>query len=182
MRLRASCAGPCGEKPRLFHPDDADHAPWQADLDYWQAELHGPLPVLDLRSRGPGPRRRARPSATVSFEFDAAQAMALREFCEREQVAPFVMLLAAYQVRSYRYSGEERCRRGLPLSPAGHLDDKPLDGLPPRRDSPPCHRGAVSCLSARFWRHSAGPWSKSQGSVAIRGAVSGASRCEMDCV
>jgi len=99
----------------MFHPDDADHGAVAGGPGLLASgSCTARCRCSTCRSRGPS-RRRAAPSATVSFEFDAAQAMPWREFCEREQVAPFVMLLAAYQFCSTATAVRKMCR-GL-LSP-----------------------------------------------------------------
>jgi amino acid adenylation domain-containing protein len=93
---------------------------WQADLDYWQEELRGPLPVLDLPIARPRPATPRHQGASVSYGLDAAQATELRAFCRREQVTPLMLLLAAYQVLLYRYSGQEDVIVGCPV--AGRAD------------------------------------------------------------
>jgi amino acid adenylation domain-containing protein len=101
---------------------------WQADLDYWQEELRGPLPVLDLPIARPRPATPRHQGARVSYELDAAQAAELRAFCQREQVTPFMLLLAAYQVLLYRYGGQEDVIVGCPVAGRADAGTEPLIG------------------------------------------------------
>ncbi len=97
-----------------------DNGVWQADLDYWQEELHGPLPVVDLPIARPRPGTPRYHGASISCELDAAQANNMRAFCQREQVTPFMLLLAAYQVLLFRHSGAGDVIVGCPI--AGRTD------------------------------------------------------------
>ena len=97
-----------------------DSGLWQADLEYWQRELRSPSPALDLPITRPTPGTPRYRGATVSSELDAEQAADLRAFCQREQVTPFMVLLATYQALLYRYSGQEDVIVGCPI--AGRID------------------------------------------------------------
>jgi len=95
----------------------ADYVRWHEALlaspagerhwDYWKQKLAPPLPMLDL------PADRPRP-AVQSFEV-AAERLALtpglstqvREFCERQGVTLYTVLLAAYQLLLHRYSEQD---------------------------------------------------------------------------
>jgi amino acid adenylation domain-containing protein len=105
-----------------------DRGVWRADMHYWQEELRGPLPVLDLPIVRPRPATPRYQGARVSCELDAAQARDLRAFCQREQVTPFMLLLAAYQVLLFRYGGQEDIIVGCPIAGRTDVDTERLIG------------------------------------------------------
>ena len=101
---------------------------WQADLDYWQEQLRGSLPVLDLPIARPRPGTPGHRGTTVSLQLDAAQSAELRAFCRREQVTPFMALLAAYQVLLFRYGGQEDLVVGCPIAGRSDVGTEQLVG------------------------------------------------------
>ncbi|AJC22769.1 non-ribosomal peptide synthetase [Pandoraea pulmonicola] len=103
-----------------------DHAHWQRarldeatlgrQLDWWQARLPEPSPVLALpvdRARG---ATRGSAGATHALDFPAGLTRNLREYAAQRKVTPFVVLAASFQWLLHRYAGESDVRVGVPVA------------------------------------------------------------------
>ncbi|MFN8443076.1 MAG: amino acid adenylation domain-containing protein [Caldilineaceae bacterium] len=92
---------------------------WQTQIDYWQAQLAGELPILDLPTDHP------RPSApTVTGTHAGANATTLvpqaliddlRRLSRAENVTFFTTLLTAFNILLHYYSGQEDLIVGSPF-------------------------------------------------------------------
>jgi len=104
----------------------ADFAHWQAQtltgqplqklLAYWKQHLAGAPELLRL------PTDKARPSIASGrggahgIAIDASLYRALRAFCQREGVTPFMALLTLFNVLIYRHTGEMDIVVGTPIA------------------------------------------------------------------
>jgi len=105
--------------PTLAEPpvQYTDYAIWQREwmagevldkhLAYWKKQLAGELPALDLPLDRPRPPVRKYAGARISALLDPALEDSLRAFCQRERITPFMLLLAAFDVLLFRYTGQE---------------------------------------------------------------------------
>ncbi|HEU0078084.1 MAG TPA: amino acid adenylation domain-containing protein, partial [Longimicrobiaceae bacterium] len=94
----------------------ADYAAWERGeagdralgehLAYWKGALAGELPLLDLPRDRAAPETRTGHAAVESLAVPAPLAAALRELARREEVTPFILLLAAFQALLHRYTGQ----------------------------------------------------------------------------
>ena len=104
----------------------ADFAEWQRDrmqgdvlehqLEYWQARLAAPLPVLELPTDRPRPAKPTYQGETHAFTLPETLAGPLKTLADRTKCTPFMLLLAAFNVLLYRYSGQEDLLVGTPLA------------------------------------------------------------------
>jgi amino acid adenylation domain-containing protein len=95
----------------------ADFARWQgewldgeireAQLSYWQSQLEGSLPVLELPSDRPRPPVQTFQGAKQTLVLSQAVTEALKALSHHEGVTLFMTLLAAYKILLYRYTGQE---------------------------------------------------------------------------
>lgn len=107
-------------KPLRLPPcsrQSVDHGFWQLDLlespvadcqwKYWKTQLEGAVSTLTL----PSDRRRTATNyargATERFQMDPDRTRKLRELAKSEGVTLYMLLLAAFQVQLYRYSGQQ---------------------------------------------------------------------------
>ena len=103
-----------------------DYVRWQTEMlassqgeqlsAYWQKQLAGELPILDL------PVDKLRPSvqtycgATHTIKLDEQLLQSLRKFSESEQTSLYRIFLAAFFVLLYRLSGQEDILVGCPVA------------------------------------------------------------------
>jgi amino acid adenylation domain-containing protein len=103
----------------------ADFAAWQRDLlqgetlnrlrTYWIEHLDG-VPPLELPTDYPRPAVRTTRGDTLPCNLSPELSTAVREFCRREGVTPFMALLAAFQVLLQRYTGQDDFAIGSPVA------------------------------------------------------------------
>ncbi len=101
---------------------------WEADLAFWQKQLCGELPVLEL------PMAKARTGArnylgeSVEMEFPADLVNALKRLGRQEQTTLFTVFLAAFKILLWRYTGEADVIVGCPIAGRRQVETEPLLG------------------------------------------------------
>ena len=115
----------------------ADYAHWQRErlrggrldrlVGYWTDRLAG-LPALELPTDRPRPPVRSGRGGLRGFELGPELSEAVRALCLREQVTPFMALLAAFQVLLGRLSGQDDFAVGSPSANRGRAEVEGLIG------------------------------------------------------
>ncbi|MBI4206771.1 MAG: amino acid adenylation domain-containing protein [Betaproteobacteria bacterium] len=117
----------------------ADFAVWQrqrmageaacADqIEFWQRQLAGTLPVLELPGDRPRPALQSFNGSNVFFGIPAPVAEDLKTLGAREGCTVFMTLLAAFQVLLQRYSGADDIVIGTPVAARTQGELDPLIG------------------------------------------------------
>ncbi|MBL1266136.1 condensation domain-containing protein, partial [Methylomicrobium sp. RS1] len=104
----------------------ADFALWQRhwleageaerQLGYWTAWLGGDQPVIELPYDKPRPTEPSQRGGRIPFVLPEAVSDAVLTVAHPQGVTLFLVLLAAFNVLLYRYSGQTDLRIGLPLA------------------------------------------------------------------
>ncbi|WP_164019479.1 non-ribosomal peptide synthase/polyketide synthase, partial [Pyxidicoccus trucidator] len=104
----------------------ADYALWQRQwlqgeelerqLSWWKQQLTGAPAHLELPTDNSRPPVREHRGASVPVHVPASRWEALKALAQREEVTPFMVLLAAFQVVLHRHSGEEDISVGSPIA------------------------------------------------------------------
>ncbi|MCG1043600.1 amino acid adenylation domain-containing protein [Mycetohabitans sp. B8] len=94
-------------------------------IEFWQRQLGGQIPVLNLPTDYPRPRVQTFNGASVPVVCDTSMSDALRQLARQQAVTPFAVLLGAYQCLLGRYSGERSIWVGSPVS--GRIDEQYAD-------------------------------------------------------
>jgi amino acid adenylation domain-containing protein len=112
----AEKAGEQAALPPLGAPY-ADYVQWQAGMlasaqaerhwAYWQQQLADAPPVLHLPTDRPRPPVQTYCGASHTFQLTAALTQQLKAHAQAEGVTLYMLLLAAFDVLLYRYSGQE---------------------------------------------------------------------------
>ncbi|MBW8687224.1 non-ribosomal peptide synthetase [Chitinophaga rhizophila] len=109
-----------------------DYAAWQqkgVNSTYWQQQLSGTLPVLEL------PLDRQRPAVfstkgeKLFFELDADTTLHLRELAHKAGCTMQVLLFFVYKILLHKYSRQQDIVIGIPVAGRNHLDLLPLQGM-----------------------------------------------------
>jgi hypothetical protein len=79
---------------------------FQYQLDYWNKKLEGAPPVLNLPSDRPRPLERTSKSGRRSIGLDPALASRLEAIAKSNGATFFILMLAAFKVLLYRYTGQ----------------------------------------------------------------------------
>ncbi|WP_339548449.1 amino acid adenylation domain-containing protein, partial [Pseudomonas sp. RA_35y_Pfl2_P32] len=134
----AHCRGVATELPALT-AQYADCAAWQhkllaagegeRQLEYWLQRLAGEAPSLELPFDHQRPVRPSGQGAVLSFEIEPALAGRLRKVAQARGATLFMLLLAAFKVQLYRYSGQGDLRVGVPIAGRGNRESERLIGF-----------------------------------------------------
>ncbi|MBN6100553.1 amino acid adenylation domain-containing protein [Xanthomonas sp. CFBP 8703] len=110
----------------------ADFAYWQTQrlasggfdgqLDYWENQLRGVPPLLDMPTDYPRPDRQRFKGLTEKLLLPADTGVRMRALCRGRGATLFMGLLAAYDILISRYSGREDIVVGSALSARTHPD------------------------------------------------------------
>lgn len=103
-----------------------DYVQWQTEMlaspkgeklwNYWQQQLAGELPVLNLPTDRPRPPLQTYNGASHPFKLNQELTQRLKRLARGEGTTLYTILLAAFQVLLYRYSGQEDILVGSPTS------------------------------------------------------------------
>ncbi|NEO33287.1 MAG: amino acid adenylation domain-containing protein [Symploca sp. SIO3C6] len=85
-------------------------------LAYWQKQLCGELPVLNLPTDRTRPPIQTHRGASVSFRLNAELTQRLKALSQTYNSTLYMTLLAAFQVLLYRYTGQEALLVGSPTT------------------------------------------------------------------
>jgi acyl-CoA synthetase (AMP-forming)/AMP-acid ligase II/thioesterase domain-containing protein/NAD(P)-dependent dehydrogenase (short-subunit alcohol dehydrogenase family)/acyl carrier protein len=115
-----------------------DYVRWQRELltsvqgeklwNYWQKKLAGDLPVLNLPTDRPRPPIQTYNGASHRFTLSPKLTEQLKQLAQREGATQSMVLLAAFQVLLYRYTGQEDILVGVPTSGRTKSEFIPLVG------------------------------------------------------
>ena len=83
---------------------------------YWEAQLSGELPVLNLPTDRTRPPRQTYQGASIPFTLSAELTQQLTALAKAEGVTLYVVLLAAFNVLLHRYTGQEDLLVGSPMA------------------------------------------------------------------
>lgn len=96
----------------------ADYVRWQDEMlasaegdrlwSYWQRQLAGELPVLELPTDRPRPLVQTYRGTSLSFEIDATLTQQLKQLGQENGATLYMTLLAAFQVLLHRYTNQDQ--------------------------------------------------------------------------
>jgi amino acid adenylation domain-containing protein/non-ribosomal peptide synthase protein (TIGR01720 family) len=122
---QAYCQGQRSPLPQL-PIQYADFAAWQrqwlqgevleTQLSYWKQHLGGELPRLELPTDYPRSLTQSYQGTTKSFTISPSISEKLKALSQQEDVTLFMLLLAAWQVLLYRYTGQKDIVIGTPIA------------------------------------------------------------------
>ena len=117
----------------------ADFAHWQRQwlqgevlahqLSYWQQQLAGAKPVLELPTDRPRPAVQTFRGASTTLALPAPLSQELKSLSQRSGVTLFMSLLAAFQTLLYRYSEQEDILVGTPIANRNSVEIEGLIGF-----------------------------------------------------
>ncbi|PLP90484.1 non-ribosomal peptide synthetase [Pseudomonas sp. FFUP_PS_473] len=138
---KAYAAFSAGSEPELpaLTIQYRDYALWQRSwleageqdrqLAYWRQQLGERQPMLELPADHPRPAVRDYRGSKHALVVPAALSDELRQFAQRHGCTLFQVLLGAFQVLLYRYSGQRDLRIGVPIANRQRLECEGLIGF-----------------------------------------------------
>ncbi|MEI6083172.1 MAG: amino acid adenylation domain-containing protein [Verrucomicrobiota bacterium] len=117
----------------------ADYSRWQrrhlqgAELkrhvDYWNHQLAGELPILELPTDFPRPPEQSYRGADCERQIDRELSEKIRQLSRDTESTLFMTILAAFQALLHRYSGQSSIQVGSTVSNRNHIEVEPLLGF-----------------------------------------------------
>jgi amino acid adenylation domain-containing protein/non-ribosomal peptide synthase protein (TIGR01720 family) len=95
---------------------------------YWQGELAGELPVLNLLTDKPRPVVQSLTGASVPFSLDVAESERLQAIARQEGTTLYTVLLAAFQTLLHRYTNQDDILVGCPVAGRNQAASAPTVG------------------------------------------------------
>ncbi|WP_414584328.1 amino acid adenylation domain-containing protein [Scytonema sp. PCC 10023] len=95
---------------------------------YWQKQLAGELPVLNLPTDRPRPAIQTYQGASLGCKLSAELTQELQDFSRKRGVTLYMTMLAAFQLLLYRYTGQEDLLVGSPTTGRSRTDVAGLVG------------------------------------------------------
>ncbi|HEY3581495.1 MAG TPA: MupA/Atu3671 family FMN-dependent luciferase-like monooxygenase, partial [Pyrinomonadaceae bacterium] len=89
---------------------------------YWQKQLAGELPVLDLHTDRPRPSVQTFAGASHAFRIDPALTRRLKVVARERGATLYMLLLASFQILLHRYTQQEDILVGSPAAGRGRAD------------------------------------------------------------
>src|SRR2546430_1561973 len=106
-----------------------NEAAYAKQIEFWQKQLGGTLPVLELPADRPRPALQSFNGSNVFFNVPTALVKDLKSLGAREGCTFFMTVLAAFQVLLQRYSRAEDIVIGTPVAARNPGELAPLIGL-----------------------------------------------------
>lgn len=117
----------------------ADYAIWQRhwmeageserQLAYWQAQLGGEQPVLELPTDHPRPAVQSYRGANIAVTVPASLEHNLKQLAQQHNVTLFMLLLASFQALLHHYSRQSDIRVGVPVANRNRVETERLLGF-----------------------------------------------------
>jgi amino acid adenylation domain-containing protein len=117
----------------------SDFARWQREqmagpdgerlISYWKNQLRNSSPALQLPTDRPRPAQQTFQGDVRRYSVTATHAAAIRDFCLREKVTPFMVALAALYAVLARYSGQSDILIGSPVAARPRVETEELVGF-----------------------------------------------------
>lgn len=101
----------------------------ETQLNYWQTQLAGVPPLLELPTDHPRPVIQSLRGATYEFVLPAELTANLRTFSRTQEATLFMTLLAAFATLLHRFSHQDDIVIGSPIANRNHSEIEPLIGF-----------------------------------------------------
>ena len=101
----------------------------ERQLEFWRRQLDGAPTSLDLPADRPRPAIQTYRGATKHFAFSKQLSEQLAQLSRKENVTPFMLLLAVFQTLLHRYSGQDNILIGTPIAGRTQVETENLIGV-----------------------------------------------------
>ncbi|MDM8559622.1 amino acid adenylation domain-containing protein [Candidatus Parabeggiatoa sp. HSG14] len=102
---------------------------YQSQLAYWQSQLHGPIPVLELPTDYPRPPIQTYQGARQPVIISPILTAKLHQLSHQQNVTLFMTLLAAFKTLLYRYTGQTELTVGTAVAGRQQVEWENVIGL-----------------------------------------------------
>jgi thioesterase domain-containing protein len=116
-----------------------DYSEWQRQwfgteqvhqqLTYWKTRLENAPPFLELPKDNPRPPEQTFKGASQTVQLSEEIVSTIKKLAPRWQATPFMLLLAAFKVLLYRYSGQPDLLVGVPAAGRNRVETEGVIGF-----------------------------------------------------
>ena len=103
--------------------------PVRQQLTYWKNRLENAPPVLELPKDGPRPPEQTFQGASQLVQLADHVITGVKQLAACWQTTPFILLLAAFKILLYRYSGQPDLLVGVPVAGRNRVETEGLIGF-----------------------------------------------------
>jgi len=128
-----------GEKLEALRIQYKDYAMWQKEMlssqelkqqeEYWLENFKGEISVLNMPVDYQRPTVKSFEGTSVDFKIDQELTKKLNNLARKNKATLYMVLLAAYNVLLYRYTGQEDIVVGSPIAGRPHIDLQNIIGM-----------------------------------------------------
>ena len=101
----------------------------QQQLTYWKSRLENAPPFLEIPKDNPRPPEQTLKGSSQTVQLSGELVTAIKELAPHWQATPFMVLLAAFKVLLYRYSGQPDLLVGVPVAGRNRVETEGLVGF-----------------------------------------------------
>ncbi|KAA3617207.1 MAG: amino acid adenylation domain-containing protein [Calditrichaeota bacterium] len=101
----------------------------QNQLDYWEKQLAGIPPILEMPSDFPRPAVQTFNGDNLLFDLDIESVQNIKQLCEKFDITPFMALLSVFQIMLFKYSGQNDFCIGSPIANRNRSETESLIGF-----------------------------------------------------
>src|SRR5205085_8735840 len=98
-------------------------------ITYWTTRLPHAPPVLELPKDRPRPSEQTFRGASQTVPLSNEIVTGMKQLAARWQTTPFTLLLAAFKILLYRYSGQPDLLVGVPVAGRNRLETEGIVGF-----------------------------------------------------
>ncbi len=101
----------------------------EKQLNFWLKKLEGELPLLELPTDKPRPKRATFNGAIISKKLDSSLSKKIQDLAKEHDTTRFAILLAAFKILLFRYTNQEDILIGSPFSNRDKMELENLIGF-----------------------------------------------------
>lgn len=106
----------------IWHEKQKEERYYLEHEAYWKNQLKGDLPILEFPTDFSRPKIQSYQGAALPFEVNGPLLDQLKKLAHKNNTTLYMVLLAAFQVLLYKYSGQEDIIIGTPVAGRYHPD------------------------------------------------------------
>ncbi|WP_066501691.1 non-ribosomal peptide synthetase [Abyssisolibacter fermentans] len=128
-----------GEEVASLRIQYKDYSVWQKEVlgtelfkrqeQYWLDRFKGDIPVFNLPTDYPRPPQKSFEGESINFKVSKEVADKLYKIARKNKTSLYMVLLAAYNILLYKYTGQEDIIVGTPITGRTHADIQNLVGM-----------------------------------------------------
>lgn len=97
--------------------------------NYWLKQFDKNIPILNMPTTYPRPANKSFKGTTYVTQLSRELTQKVKDFSNKNNITPYMLMLSAYYILLYKYTGQEEIIVGSPISGRTHQEIEPLLGM-----------------------------------------------------